>query len=480
MMWQLRKQYFLYLKGSHLLGVELQGREPRKVLDTSLEELHIEPEVTGEATLLLDREGLQHQIVTIPARGRFPLKKTMAHEVESLMDCSPSELIYDWRGLGNTAEEEIPEALYLLAAYRRPELLSLLEEFSLQGIRVTRIISALDLIIEKGRALHTIGGSALMLFEEPLVHFIFFRDGIYGFQRTFELRGEAFAKDLLLEIQRSFFYTKQKFKVPIEKVSILLAPDWLQGDLSAQLEATLGVPVDFLSPRLGDCSFPDLKLLNVLIHDVKLASSLLDLLPKEISRTIETRRLAWAITFTESVLLCLALLWAYNNRESLKRDVLFSEIQARQLRSVQTRIEGEHDTIARYRRVEEETNMVNNYLTRKKNLHHYFESLPFLIPENVHLESVVWGTKPSELRGTVSPGPTATAATDAPNVLIISGKVDSVSLDQRYSLFFQFLNNLEASPFVQRVNYDSEEVIAQGTFEITVHLKEVRPADGLN
>jgi len=368
MRWRGTKKYFLYLKGSNLIGVEWQKGNLRKVLDTSLDNLPFETELAGEATMLFDKESLQHQVMSVPSRGKLSLKKMAAHEVENLMGCSSSDLVYDWRIIGRGTEEGVPQTLFLLAAHHQPEISSLLHNLNRLGLKVSKIISSLDLLIEKGRTLQIKGGSGLMVFEEPLVHFLFFRDGTYGFQRSFELREEGFQKEFLLEIQRSFFYTKQKFKIPIERVSVLLAPEWLQGALANQLQETLGVPVDFLPPNLGDCEFPEIKLLNILITELNLLPSLLNLVPAEIIREMETRKFSWAITFTEIVLLSLALLWTYNTRDFLKEGRSFYTIREKQLKSVKTRLEGQHDKIERFKKLEEEARVVKDYLKQKNNL----------------------------------------------------------------------------------------------------------------
>ena len=158
--------------------------------------------------------------------------------------------------IGTDEEEGIPQTDYLLSCHRRDELTTLVQQLTAEGLRVKRIVSTLDLLIERGRSLHAQEGSGLMVFEEPLVHFLFFRNGSYGFERTFELREEGFEKDFLLEIQRSFFYTKQKFKVPIERVGILMAPEWLRGDMAGELQESLEVPIEFLTPNRSDCTIP--------------------------------------------------------------------------------------------------------------------------------------------------------------------------------------------------------------------------------
>jgi len=473
-----KKKYLLYLKGSKLIGVELQKGKPGKVIDTTLEALSVDSDLVGEAVLLLHSENVQHQIVSVPAKGKISLKHMMAHEVETLMEHPSSEIVYDWRKTGSGTEEGRPRILYLLAVYHRPEIIPLLEEVELLGLKLTKVVSSLDLLIAKGSALPGEGGSGLMVFEESFVHFLFFQNGVYGFQRSFELREEGFQKDFLLEIQRSFFYTKQKFKIPIERVSVLLAPQWLQGDMHAQLQETLGVPVDLLSPKLTDCVLPELDLLNVMMSEAHLLSSLLNLLPGEITREINTRKAAWAVTLGEAVLLSFALLWTYNTHDSLKRDTLFYSMQENQMRSVAARVESERDRIERFKELQEKNAVVKNHLSRKKFLRLYLETLPFLVPEQVHLESIHWGSGLSESPVKPTAHPSSLGQPVGANLIVIRGKVDAPSADEKYARFFEFLENLKNAPFIVTADYQSEDLLTDGVFQLSLQIKEIRPDHG--
>jgi|WetSurMetagenome_2_1015567.scaffolds.fasta_scaffold06999_6 hypothetical protein len=477
-----KKKYFLYLNGSTLVGVEWREGKPHKVIETSIDNLFLKQKFSkGEATLLLNREDVKYQTIPVAVRGKASLKKIAAHEAESLMGLPPTDLVYDWRGIGEISEEGgIHQALYLLATQQRAEIFSLLQKLSLLGLTVTKVISYLDLLIEKGRRLQTRGGSGLMIFEEPFVHFLFFRDGTYGFHRTFELIGEGFQKDLILEIQRSFFYTKQKFKIPIEKVHVLLAPEWFEGNTAAKLQEALGIAIVSIPPDFSECEFPEMKLLNLVINEPNLLPSLLNLLPAENQREIETKRFAWAVSFTEIVLLILALFWTFNLREAHKESSSLLNAQEKKLQSVQVLLQKEQGNVLRLEQMKKEIGIVKEYLKQKKTLYLYLESLPLLIPENVYLQSVNWGT-------TTSSGQTIPPTTTAPqnplspagenNILTLNGKVDSVSPDERYSLFSKFLNNLKSSPFVEKVVFQTDTLLSDGLFQINVYIKRILPED---
>ncbi|MBN2468267.1 MAG: hypothetical protein JXD19_08960 [Deltaproteobacteria bacterium] len=469
-----RKRYFLYLKDSRLIGVESHKGRIQKVLDTTVEDLSSDFDLPGEATLLINREDLQHHIMPVPKRGKISVRKMIDHEVELFTGSSPSEALYDWRIIGSGQEEGAEQTIYLIASQPRLQTVSLLETFAHWGLKVTKIVSSLDLLIEKGRKLQQQGGSGLMVFEEPMVHFLFFKDGTYGFQRSFELRGEGFQKDLLLEIQRSFFYTKQKFKITIEKVGVLLAPEWLQGEMAAQLEATLGVPVEFLSPTIKDCRLPEIHLLNIILYEPILLPPLLNLLPAEMIREVESRKLGWALTLTEAVILGLMLLWVYNAREFQKSDFHFHTIRNQQLQSIQAQLESQHDKIERLRKTVEETATVQDHLKEKKYLHLYLKALPLFIPQNVHVESIAWGAGASEeSRGTVSAHPTDFGGSPNDSVIMLTGQVTTPSSDEKYADFFQFVDNLESAPFVEKVDYQSEELLTKGLFTTTIFIKNI-------
>ena len=472
------KKYFLYLKNSRLIGIECRGESVRKVMDTTLDNPIATVPVSGEATLLINREELAHHIISLPTQGKLSVEKTLAHELESLTEQPQNTFVYDWRSIGTDEKEDVPQTNYLLSCHRRDELSCLVEDLAIEGLRVRKIVSTLDLLIERGRALHVQAGSGLMVFEEPLVHFLFFRNGSYGFERTFELREEGFEKDFLLEIQRSFFYTKQKFKIPIERVGIIMAPEWLHGDMAGELQNSLEVPIEFLAPNRSDCTIPDGDLLNVLVHDPGITSHLNNLLPRELVRQEETRRLAWALGITEGVLLCLALLWSYNAAEFQKNDAALYSARVDHLQSLKSSVEQQQSPIERQKQIGRETKQVKAFLQQKTALYAYLKSLPYFVPDHIHLDSITWGNTASERRtGTVVAAPHESA--DFENMLItLSGQVTTDSTDVRYAQFFNLLDNLNKAPFIDRIDYESEDLLAEGLFTIDLHVKKIECTHG--
>jgi hypothetical protein len=478
MRWQRTKLRVLYLKGARLIGGEWRRGTLRKTVDTSVDELSLPSGFRGRALLLDGGEDLQHQVVSIPERGKSSLRKVMAHEIETLMNAAPADFVYDWRTIGRQVEEGTSQGAYLLAGHTRAVIAPLVERLAQAGVKVTNVISSLDLMIEKGRALHGKGGSALMVFEEPVVHFLFFRDGIYGFQRSFELREEGFQKDFLLEIQRSFFYTKQKFKIPIERVTVLLAPPWLQADIAAQLQETLGFPVDFLSPTLEECESPELQLLNVLIRETASVPSFLNLLPAELKRELKTRKLCWLVGSAALVMLGLALGWTGQTRDSLQESWAMLSVREKELKGVEARVESEREKIERFNQLEEEAAAVRARLDQKRSLHLYLEALPFVVPPQVHFESITWGKRTSEMTVQPSSDPSQLGQPAGATHIRISGKVDAVSSDDRYARFAELVENLKAAPFTEKVDYQSNELLRAGLFQLDLQVKEIRSGNG--
>lgn len=478
MRWRRTRVRVLYLKGARLIGGEWRSGKLRKTVDTSLEELSLPSGFRGRALLLDGGEDLQHQVVSIPERGKTSLRKVMAHEIETVMDAAPGELAYDWRVIGKQVDEGTTQAFYLLAGHKREVIASLVERLAEIGVKVTKVISSLDLMIEKGRVLHGKGGSALMVFEEPMVHFLFFRDGVYGFQRSFELREEGFQRDFLLEIQRSFFYTKQKFKIPIERVTVLLAPPWLQEEITAQLQETLGFPVDFLSPTLEECDSPELHLLNVLIRETAAVPSFLNLLPTELKRELRTTKLCWLVGSAALIMLGLAVGWTIDTRDSLQEDWARLSVREKELKGVEARVESERDKIERFHQLEEEAAAVKARLAQKKSPHLYLEALPFVVPPQVHLDSITWGERTSEMAVQPSTDPSELGYPAGPTRIRIKGEVDTYSSEERYARFSELVENLKAAPFTEKVEYSSNELLPAGLFELELQVKEIRAGNG--
>jgi Tfp pilus assembly protein PilN len=197
-------------------------------------------------------------------------------------------------------------------------------------------------------------------------------------------------------------------------------------------------------------------------------------MPPEIIREMETRKLAGAITLTEIVMLSLVLLWTYNTRESLKKDTHYYNIQEKQLKSVETKLIDKQEKIEHLKKLEEESKLVKGYLKQKKYLHLYLKSIPFLVPEKIHLESISWGNSYSDQPIKATSHPANLGQPENGNIITLSGKVDSSLPDEKYSLFFKFLSNLEGSPFVKKVDYHSEDLLTNGLFQIVIYVKEIQ------
>ncbi|HJX30896.1 MAG TPA: hypothetical protein VJ624_03480, partial [Thermodesulfobacteriota bacterium] len=232
--------------------------------------------------------------------------------------------------------------------------------------------------------------------------------------------------------------------------------------------------------NLNDLDFPDIKLLNILVNDVTLLPSLLNLLPSEILREIGTRKFAWALSFTELVLLGLVLLWTYNNRESLERDLSLFRVQDKQRQTIQASLETQNEKIALLKRVNEETKTVKEYLKQKSNIHLPLESLPFLIPEKVCLESMLWGAGASNQPITPATTPSTLGLSGQDNLMILKGTIDAPLPEEKYFLFFRFFNNLRSSPFVEKADFQTEKLLPDGLFQINLYLKRIEPKHGLN
>lgn len=467
------KKYYLYLNDTRLLGVEWHSGTARKVIDSALDEPL--PKIAGgEAILLLNREKLQHHIVPLPSQGKFSIHKVMAHEAATLMDLPPTDIIYDWRTIGNEVIDEIPNTLYLLAGHEQDEIVPLLERLTEIGLKVRNVVTYLDILIEKGRALKIDGGSGLMVFEEPLVHFLFFRDGIYGFERTFELRKEGFEKDFLLEIQRSFFYAKQKFKIPVDNVSVLMPPPWLQGDLAQELQETLEVPVEYLGSPDAKHLFPEDPALTLMINEASLVPSLLNLLPTSLIRERETRRFSYAVSFTEVVLLVLLFLFARTTYQTYQEDLKILEERDRQLKIVETQMESERQKLDRFKRIKQETSIVERYLEHKKNVYLYFETLPYLIPRQIYLETLFWGSETNKRPVRAASHPATAGNAIGKNTIVLIGSIDDPSPEHRFSLFSRMLESLQSAPFVETITSYSDDLLVNGEFQIDVHVKQIK------
>lgn len=464
------KATILYLRGSHLVGARRHKGRIQKLMDCPVEKPGLLVPMKGPVILLLHRDSMAHRVVSAPAKGKIPLGRLMAHEAVELSELPAGDVAFGWRSMGPAEEGGVAQERYLLGVCPRKEIQEMARLIEGCQLEVADVVSALDLMVECGRRTMGQEPGLLVVFDHELVHTLFFKDATYGFHRVFRLGQEAFGEELLLEFQRSAYYAKQRHKAEVAEIRVALPPPWFHEEMASSLRAVLQVPCKVIPPPPGLALFPELGLLHLLLQDPSLGEPLFSVIPSEVHRHRYLKRIAAMSTAVELLLLGLVALSIWILRTSGQQDRELLHGYRRSLQVLEDTIQLHQKDIQQMERLRQSISLAQEILAQKPSLHLHLESLSYLVPEGIHLESVRWFS-PSEAQpkaqGRVRQEPRGPKA-EEPGFLYLSGKVDLGTPEGRYDLFGQWLELLkEEFPHAQ-FQPRTDELLPRGTFELAL------------
>ncbi|MEJ5375120.1 MAG: hypothetical protein WHX93_00930 [bacterium] len=470
----LSKGVIIYLRQDRLLGVSWRRGRFRKVMDCSVQAPFLLQRAKASATLLIHRDSMEHKLVLLPSGPRIPFAQVMAHEAAGLLGIAAEDTAFGWRLLGKMQEDGMLRQTHLLAACNRKEIQGLAASIRRAGLEVIDVLSAVDLLVEYGvRSMGSRPG-LLVVFDQELVHVIFFRDGVYGFHRVFQADQESFQEELLQEFQRSAYYAKQRYKVTVEQIRVALAPSWFVQETASMLESSLQIPCVLVPPPESLAQWPELGLLNLLAQDASLMKPLFSMIPPEVRRRRHLRRLA-ALSVSVELLLtglmgvAISILHTANEND---KEVLLT--YARTLQVMQNTLGSRRSDLQEMERLRETVLTAKKILSSRPQLHLRLEELCYLVPEGIRLESVKW-VQPLEDsprgagRSGVGPGGGKKA------VLEIEGTVQGRGPQVRYEDFIQWLEMLKEAFPEKDLVVQGGELLQKGKFSVAIPLSWEAP-----
>jgi len=463
------KRNLLYLKGNRLLAAEWKAGRLKKTLDCPADRVQPAHRLSGQAVLLLQDEALQHQVVSLPSGKKGVTSTVMANEAEELAGAPAGELSFGWRIMGTAEEEGLLRDQYLLAVHPRATLQPLLERLGQLGLRVRKVASALDLLVEYGARKEDGAARLLVVFEQDTVHVLFFQGRLYGFHRSLPGLHEGLQEELILEIQRSAFYAKQRYKVPVERVSVLLAPGWFTQEVASSLGSALQIPVSLLAPSGEESPFPEMGVLNLALDAPELLEPLLSMLPPELMRARSLSRVAAICSATELLLLGLVLLSILNHRAFREWDMRLLRTHAAGLQALEERIHAKEGELTEMNRFRQAIQDLREVMFKRPHLHLHLEALAFLVPDWIHLESVQWSSpEAAARRGPTTGRGQAHGEEKLADRIQLTGAVEAKEAGERYSLFFAWIERLKEEPLGPDLAYSAEELLHKGAFKMTI------------
>lgn len=465
----LSKAVVVYLRQDRLLGISWHKGRLQKVMDCNVEAPQLLKKWAGSAVLLMHRDSMEHKAVSLPSAARIPLAQVMAREAAELLGTAMEDVAFGWRLLGKGEEDGVLRQRYLLAACHRHEIQSLAASLRRLGLETTDVLSALDLLVEYG--IRSMGSKPglLVVFDEDLVHVVFFKDAMYGFHRVFRVDQEIFQEELLQELQRSAYYAKQRFKAAVEEIRVALAPSWFLQETASVLESSLQVPCTMAPAPQGMVQWPELGLLNLLAQDGSLAKPLLSMIPPEVRRRRHLRAIA-ALSVSVEILLiglmgvAISLLHTAKEKD---REILLR--YARSLQVMQENLGARKGDLQEMERLREAVMAVKKILASRPELHLRLEELSYLVPETIRLESIKW-TDPSE-----EPATKAGPGAEKRGALEMEGTIQARDPEFRYKSFSYWLETLkEAFPDTDMA-VQTGELLQRGKFSLAVPFPLEKP-----
>jgi len=470
----LSKGVVIYLRQDRLLGVSWRRGRFQKVMDCSAQTPQMLKKSSGSATLIIHRDSLQHRVVSLPLGPRVPLAQVMAREAAELLGAAPEDTAFGWRLLGRAEEDGAPKQRYVLAACHRQEIQHLAGSIRGVGLEVTEVLSALDLLVEYGTRSMGSKPGLLVVFDQELVHLVFFSESMYGFHRVFKADQESFKEELLQEFQRSAYYAKQRYKTAVEQIRVALAPPWFVQETASVLESLMQVPCVPVPPPRSLEEWPELGLLNLLAQDSSLAKPLLSMIPPEVRRRRHLRRIA-ALSLSVEILLiglmgvAITILQTANQTD---REILLG--YARSLQVMQNNLGTRKGDLQEMERLREAVLTAKKILSSRPELHLRLEEFSYLVPEGIRLESIKW-TEPLEEPRRQTVGSSPGSVGEKKGLLQMDGIVQAREPEVRYKTFSQWLEILKEAFPAKGLEVQTGELLQRGKFSLAVPLSWETP-----
>jgi len=470
--WTMRRtrprRLILYLRQRQLLGARLRKEGLARILSCPLEEFKAQPHAKGRAVLILQTDSLDHRVVSIPAGGKISLRRLMAREAVDLLGVE--EVALGWRLLGVSQEEGVEKDKVLLFACRREEISRINTILEDAGIEVVEILSALDLLVEFGKRVVGNLPSLLVVFDGDLIHCLFFKEGIFGFHRVFPAFTEEVPHELTMELQRSIYYAKQRFKSPVSHLKVALAPPWFGEEMLGALGEALQVPCNIVPPKGLDGYPDDLGLLGLLSQDPSLLEPLSPILAPEVMRRRHMRKVALLSTSVELLLLGLVATAIFLLRDSLwaDRELLHRYVQS--FHALEGAIAAREADLKELERLKKASDLVKEIVAQRPSVVPVMIEVAQALPMGAHLESVKWisPVDPKVPKAPRASQPQPAAGGGEPGRLEVEGKVDLKDPSAKYELFGLFLEELRRHHGPKEVKAKTEELLDRGRFSISL------------
>lgn len=435
------KEVLLYLRDGVLWGLD-GDRE----VEAPLEEF---PLMRRRAVLMMEDEGLWYKVLTLPPSPHLDLKRLTEHEARESLE-RPEDYVLRGRVVG----EREGAAVYLIVALKRERIAEVMDALEAKGIHVSKVISPLDLFLERGKGWVEGRSCCLLLIDGQEVTILLYAKGEFVFWREFKLatpvEDPQVADELATELRRSALYLLQEYKVRAEVGIVVSPPRWLTEEVAADVAAKSGLRVERVP--LAERSSPWLALME---EARDLIPRLPSLIPMDVRVASFLGRRRVAVTLLALLLSVFSLSWAGLKALEYRALEGVLEQSRRVIEMWQPILEKRRERLEELQRLKASREGLFRMLKERSAVRFPLEALGYLVPRGAFLKKVVWrrdqGGEQMELEI----------------------EVEHEDLERRYTLYQRLIDDLRGAPFVEEVRPEPSKLLTEGVFSLTVVLKEI-------
>ena len=363
---------------------------------------------------------------------------------------APQKFVYNWKIIS----EDEDNIYYLLYIAPIQEIEKIVKYWEGKEYKIKDIFWDVDVLINSSLDFIEDDEENLIFFENNSFYYLAFKNKKFLFQRKIELSEQAEDdtkyQQLILELKRSYFYTKQQYKFTTSNFILVNSPDWLKNY------------VDLINEELTPDKLKFFENFSILQNDLILSlfiksksiKNYISLVPTSVKKE-KTYLISSQIS---SVILLIFLILfifkiyekfeEYNN--SLNNYINKTIYYTYTLKEASKYI----NEIKNIENLENQKKEYEKILSKKAFSEYYLQIFPFEIPNNIFLKEVNIDFNN--------------------NFIYISGKIESKNLNFKNTIFQKFIKNLNKSPiFNEFKNINLKSFIKTGDFEITLGIKKI-------
>ncbi len=411
----------------------------------------------GKVYIIFSSETIHQKIVEVSKKTKISKKELNQLMLGEVVDTTniqiqlvPKKFIYNWK----TISEDDDNIYYLLYIVPNEEIERIISYWDGKEYKIKDIFWDVDVLINSSLDFIEDDEENLIFFENNSFYYLAFKNRKFLFQRKIELSEQAEDdlkyQQLILELKRSYFYTKQQYKFTTSNFILINPPKWIKNYVDSINEELVADKLKFFDNFF--VIYNDL-ILSLFIKN-KSIKNYISVVPAKVRKEKTYLVLSQVASIILLIFLILFIFKIYQKfleyNKSLNNYINKTIAYTYTLKEASKYI----NEIKNIENLEIQKKEYEKILSKKAYSPYYLIIFPFEIPNNIFLKEV---------------------NVDFNNNLIyISGKVDSKNLNLKNIVFQRFISNLIKCPVSDEFkNINLKSFIRTGDFEIILKIKKI-------